>query len=136
MQLTGGTDPTVLPCINDRTLLALISETGLDLTKWPTKKHFASWLGLWPRRDQSGKRRRNRRGKHKNRAGQIFREAAQSLGGSKHLALGGFYKRLRARRGPQIANKAAARKLSGLYYDLLRYGKGYVEQGLAQYEQQ
>lgn len=136
MQLTGGTDPTVLPCINDRTLLGLISETGLDMTKWPTKKHFSSWMGLSPRSDQSGKRRRNRRGKHKNRAGQIFREAAHSLGGSKHLALGGFYRRLRARRGPQIANKAAARKLAGLYYDLLRYGKAYVEHGLEQYEQE
>ena len=135
MQLTGGLDPTVLPCINDRTLLGLIAETGLDMTKWPTKQHFASWLGLAPRTDQSGKCRRNRRSKHKNRAGQIFREAAHALGGSKYLALGGFYRRLRARGGPQIANKAAARKLAGLYYDLLRYGREYVEHGLAQYEQ-
>ena len=136
MQLTRGTDPTVLPCINDRTLLALLAETGLDLTKWPTKQHFSSWLGLAPKTDQSGKRRRKRRQAHKSRAGQIFREAAQSLGGSKYLALAGFYRRLRARRGPQIANMAAARKLAGLYYDLLRYGKEYVEHGLAQYEQE
>lgn len=134
MQLSRGTDPTVLPCINDRTLLGLIAETGLDMTKWPTRRHFCSWLALAPKTDASGKRRRKRRQPHYNRAGQIFREAAHSLGASKYLALAGFYRRLRARRGPQIANKAAARKLACLYYDLLRYGRDYVEQGLEEYE--
>ena len=136
LKLTSGTDPTVLPCINDRTLLALISETGTDMTKWPTEKHFSSWLGLSPRVDQSGKRRRNRRQRHKNRAGQIFREAARSLATSKYVALGGFYRRLRARRGPRVANVAAARKLAVWYYRMMRYGVAYVEHGLQAYEQQ
>ena len=136
MKLTGGTDPTVLPCINDRTLLALVAETGTDLSRWPTEKHFSSWLGLSPRTDQSGKRRRKRRVKHANRAGQIFRESARSLAQSKYLALGGFYRRVRARHGAAVAVKASARKLSVLYYRLMRYGVAYVEHGLAAYEQQ
>lgn len=136
MKLTGGNDPTVLPCINDRTLLALVAETGTEMSRWPSEKHFTSWLGLSPRTDQSGKRWRKRRVKHHNRAGQIFRESAQSLGGSKYLALGGFYRRVRARHGAAVAVKASARKLAVLYYRLMRYGVGYVEHGLAAYEQQ
>lgn len=136
MRLTEGKDPTVLPCITDLTLLELVSETGLDMSRWKTAKHFTSWLGLSPKTEQSGRRRRNRRGTHKNRAGQIFRECAQALARSKHLALGGFYRRIRARSGALVANVAAARKLAVLYYNLLRYGTTYVEEGLEHYEQQ
>jgi len=136
MQLTAGIDPTIVCCLNDRTILGLIAETGLDMTKWSKKSNFYSWLGLAPKTDTSGKRRRKRRQPHNNRAGQIFREAAQSLATTKHPALAGFYRRLRARRGPQVANKAAARKLAGLYYDLMRYGRQYIEQGMEEYERE
>jgi transposase len=134
MCLTQGKDPTVLPCITDLTLLQLVAETGLDMSRWKTAKHFTSWLGLAPTTDQSGSRRRKRRTRHKNEAGQIFRECARALARSKHLALGGFYRRVRARSGARVANVAAARKLAVLYYNMLRYGLDYVETGLAAYE--
>ena len=136
LQLTGGQDLAHLVGLTDHTVMKLLSETGTDISKWPTEKHFTSWAGLAPGSDQSGKRRRRRRRRHKNRVGQIFRECAQSVGQSKHLALGGFHRRLRARRGVRVATVATARKLAVLYYRMLKYGFAYVEQGLQAYEQQ
>ena len=132
MKLTGGRDASQLPGL---TLMKLISEVGTDMSRWPSAKHFVAWLGLSPGVHQSGKRRWRRRSRRKSRAGQIFRESAQSLAGSKHLALGGFYRRLRAKRGPAIAIVATARKLAIMFYNVLRYGMAYVEQGLHRYEQ-
>lgn len=136
LQLTGGRDLAHLVGLTDHTVLKLLSETGPDISKWPTEKHFTSWAGVAPGSHQSGKRRRRRRRRHKNRVGQIFRECAQAVGQSKHLALGGFYRRLRARRGVRVATVATARKLAVLYYRMLKYGFAYVEQGLQAYEQQ
>lgn len=135
LKLTGGRDASQLPGLTDLTLMKLISEVGTDMSRWPTTKHFVSWLGLSPSIHQSGKRRRRRRSRSKTRAGQIFRESAQSLAGSKYLALGGFCRRLRARRGPAVAIVATARKLAIMFYNVLRHGMHYVEEGLSRYEE-
>ncbi|MDR1080874.1 MAG: IS110 family transposase [Deltaproteobacteria bacterium] len=37
-----------IPGISVLMVLANISEIGPDMTRWPTLKHFASWLGLCP----------------------------------------------------------------------------------------
>ena len=70
----------------------------------------------------------------KNRAGQMFREMARSVGNSKYQALGGFYRRIKSRNGARVANKATARKIAVLYYRLMKFGFDYVEQGLKEYE--
>lgn len=136
VRIGQGKDAGQLPGMTNLTWLKLTAETGTDLSAWPTGKHFASWLGLAPKTDQSGNRRRRRRNKSRNRAGQILRECAQSLAESKNHALGAFYRKVRARRGPQIAIVAVARKLALMYYNLLRYGADYVERGVTHYEQQ
>jgi transposase len=134
VRLCGGNDATQLPTVTEYTILQLVSETGTDMSRWPTRKHFTSWLGLAPGSRQSGKRKRSQK-RFRGRAGQIFCLAAGSLPCSKHLALGGFYRRIRATCGGQVANIAAARKIAELYYNTLRYGNSYVEQGLQAYEQ-
>lgn len=136
MKLTGGRDAARLCGFTDLTLMKIISEVGTDVSVWPTDKHFTSWLGMAPGSHQSGKRRKRRRQRHQSRAGQIFRESAQSIARSKHLALGGFYRRVKARRGAPIAIVATARKLAIMFYNLMRYGKEYVEIGLLRYEEQ
>lgn len=134
MQLTGGKDASQLCGMTDLTLLNLIAEVGTDTSVWPTEKHFTSWLGLAPGTHQSGKKHRRRGKRTRSRAGEIFRESAQSIARSKYLALGGFYRRIKAKRGPGIAMKATARKLAVLFYRLMKYGWQYVEQGLEAYE--
>ena len=134
MLLTQGKDPTIIPGLTDNSLLQLIAEVGLDMTKWPTSGHFTSWLGLAPTIHQSGNTFKKRRFKKKTQAGQIFRVVAQSVGQSKYLALGGFYRRIKARSGAMVANVATARKLAVLFYNTLRHGLNFVEEGLKKYE--
>ena len=135
VRVCGGLDPTLIPAVGDYTLLQLLAEVGSDLTPWPTAKHFTSWLGLAPGSHQSGKR--NRRAKReRNRAGRLFCVIARTLAQSVDKGLGGFYRRLRARRGGLVANKALARKLAEMFWRVMVHGVEYVEQGLAQYEAQ
>ena len=135
-RLCGGKDPTQLPGVADYVLLQLLGEVGTELSKpWKTEKHFTAWLGLAPGSRQSGKRRGSQR-RSRNRAGRLFCVIARSVGRSVDKALGGFYRRIRARRGGLIANQALARKLASLFYQVLRYGMEYVERGLKAYEEQ
>ena len=134
-QMCGGRDLTQLPAHTHYSVLQLVGEVGTDLTKWPTEKHFNAWMGLAPGNHDSGKRRGHvKRGR--NRAGQLFCMMAQSLVRSKDVALGGFYRRMRARRGGLIATMALARKLGAWYWRVMVKGDAYVEQGLARYDAQ
>lgn len=134
LRLCGGRDVTAIAGIGDYLLLQLLAETGPDLKAWPSEKHFAAWLGLAPGSRQSGKRK-GRVKVQRNRAGRLFCAGARSLVNSVDKALGGFYRRLAARKGGLVAMKALGRKLAELYYRVLRYGLAYAEQGLRVYEQ-
>jgi transposase len=85
---------------------------------------------------QSGKMKKRVKGTSCNNAGQIFKESAQSLLNSKHIAIGSFIRRLKARKDSAIAIKAGARKLAEAYYNALTKGIDYVEQGTKKYEDQ
>jgi transposase len=132
--LNGGRDASVLPGLTDYSALQLASEVGTDLARWPTAKHFTAWLGLAPGAHQSGKRR-GRQARQRNRAGRVFCTVARSLANSTDKALGGFYRRIRARRGGLLANQALARKIATLYWNVMVKGLQFVEKGLAHYEQ-
>jgi transposase len=132
--LNGQRDASVLPGLTDYSILQLVSEVGTDLGRWPTAKHFTSWLGLAPGAHQSGKRR-GRQARQRNRAGRIFCVVARSLANSADKALGGFYRRIRARRGGLLANQALARKIASLYWNVMVKGLQFVEAGLKNYEQ-
>jgi transposase len=136
IKIFGGKDPTVLSGITDYTWMQLLSETGTELSRWPTEKHFTSWLGLSPGQHSSGKTKKNKRKAGRPKAGQIFRQIAQSLITSKHIALGAFGRKLRARKGPSIAIKSMARKLAVLYWRVMVKGLEYVENGIQKYEAQ
>jgi len=135
VKLCGGKDVTVLPAHTDYSLLQLLGEVGTDLRPWPTEKHFTAWLGVAPGSHQSGKRHRAV-GRKRNRAGRLFCVMARSLARSKHVALGGFYRRMAGRKGGLVANVALARKLAVLFWRVMVRGVSYVEHGLAQYEAQ
>ena len=134
-RLCGGKDPTTLPGVADHVLLQLIGELGTDLQKnWTTEKHFTAYLGLAPGSRQSGKRRGSQK-RSRNRAGRLFCVIARTVGRSVDKALGGFYRRLKGRRGGLVANLALARKLAELYWRLMVQGRAYVENGLKKYEE-
>lgn len=116
--------------------MQLLAETGPDLTRWPSEKHYTSWLGLSPGQNNSGKMRRNAKKKGQPVAGQIFRTIAQGLINSKDIAIGSFGRRLRGRKGPGIAIKAMARKVAVLYWRVMVKGLDYTEQGIKRYDEQ
>ncbi len=136
LKIFSGTDATQIPGITDYSWLQLYSELGKDLNNWPSEKHFTSWLGLAPGQHQSGKTNKSRNKKYRPKAGQIFRQIAQSLIESKKIALGAFGRKLKAKRGPGIAVKATARKLAVTYYRLMVHGGDFVEKGIKQYQEQ
>ena len=134
-RLCGGKDPTQLPGVADYVLLQLLGEVGTELRKhWNTEKHFTAWLGLAPGSRNSGKRRSSQR-RSRNRAGRLFCVIARSVGRSVDKALGGFYRRLKGRKGGLVANLALARKLAERFWRLMVHGKAYVEAGLKKYEE-
>lgn len=134
INIFDGKDATKIAGFTDYTWIQLLSETGSDLTKWPSEKHFTSWLGLSPGQHHSGKMRRNKR-KGKTAAGQIFKIMSQGLLNSKDIAIGAFGRRLRGRKGAPIAIKAMARKLAVLYWRVMVKGIEYAETGIKNYEE-
>ncbi|GAA3626466.1 IS110 family transposase [Flavivirga jejuensis] len=135
LNIFQGRDATVLPGITDYSWMQLLSETGTDLKKWKTEKHFTSWLGLAPKQHNSGKRNRNYKVKGTPKAGLIFKQAAVSILNSKRIALGAFGRKIRAKKGGLVAIKAIARKLAELYWKLFVNGLEYVEKGIKKYEE-
>ena len=131
-----GVDSTQINGIGPYTTLRLVAECGTDMAKWPTSKHFTSWLTLSPgNKISGGKVLSSRTRRTKNRATTLLRIAAVNIGKTQ-TALGAFYRRLAARVGKAKAVTATARKLAVLFYTLMRYGKAYVEPGADYYERQ
>ena len=61
LKIFDGKDATVLSGITDYSWMQLLSETGTDLSKWPSEKHYTSWLGLAPGQHTSGKMKKNKK---------------------------------------------------------------------------
>jgi len=130
-----GVDRTEVDGIDVGTALVILAEIGVDVSRFPTEKHFASWLGVCPRQHESN-RTKKRRGprKGKNRVAIALRMAAQGLARTQSpLAL--FYRRIKGRLGGKGAITATAHKLACLVYRMLKYGREYVRQSLTEYEQ-
>ena len=136
LNIFEGKDATLISGITDYSWVQLLSETGNDLGKWPSEKHFTSWLGLSPGQNDSGKKKKKVKKKGRPVAGQIFRTIAQGLINSKNIAIGAFGRRLRGRKGAAIAIKAMARKLAILYWRIMQKGLDFAEKGIKKYEEQ
>jgi transposase len=132
-QLTG-VDLTQLDAIGPYSALRLLAEIGTDMSRWPTAKHFTSWLTLAPKNKISGGRLLSSRTQPSaNRAAAVLRLATMSLGRT-DTALGAFYRRLAARVGKAKAITATARKLATLVYHTLKNGLVYRDPGAAAYD--
>jgi transposase len=132
----AGIDLTAIEGIDEIHALTLVSELGSDFTKWPTVKHFASWLGLCPNwKKTGGKVQSSKTRKGKNRAASALRLAAWSLVRSKSY-LGAYLRRQRARLGAPKAITATAHKLARILYNLMRHGIVYMKKDEAAYAEQ
>ena len=128
-------DATVLPGIGPLLLMDIITEVGIDLSKWPTEKHFASYVSCAPKHQISGGTVLSRRTqKSQQRAAVAFRQAAAVVTRT-DTALGAFYRRLAARMEKGKALVATARKIACLFYRFMQYGQAYAELGAEAYEE-
>lgn len=135
LKRVAGVDLTRIDGIKVNTVQTVITEAGLDMSKWPTEHHFASWIGLCPRNDGSGgKVQKKKTRKVVSRLATALRVAATTLRQSDSY-LGAQFRRLRSRLGPPKAITAMAAKLARLVYRMLKYGQQYVDAGTAQYEE-
>jgi transposase len=131
----SGVDALRVDGINLITFQTVVAEMGTDLANWfPTEYHFASWLGLTPRRDVSGgKVIRHTREKNRNRVAGVLRMAANALLRSDSY-LGARYRHLRTRLGSPKAIKAMARYLACIVYRLFTKGQAWVDRGAEHFE--
>ena len=131
----SGTDLTQIDGINIMTAQTVIAEVGVDMSRFPSEAHFASFLGLCPDNQITGGKVRHRGTKHvQNRAATALRMAASTLWRSKTY-LGAKFRRLRVRLGAPKAITAMAHMLARLVYRMLKYGEQYVDKGMNYYEE-
>ena len=130
-----GVDLTRINGIDVSTAMTIISEIGTDMSRFPSDKHFASWLGLCPGTRISGGKTLGSRTKHStNRATLALKQAAAALRTSQS-ALGAYFRRLCGRMDKAKAVTAAAHKLARLVYTMLTKGEEYADQGQLYYEE-
>jgi len=129
-----GVDLTRIDGIDVMVDQTLLSEVGLDMSRWKTESHFASWLGLCPDNRTSGDKVLSRGTRRViNRAATALRMAAITLMRSRTY-LGAQYRRLRTKLGAPKAITAMAHRLARLVYRMLKYGHRYVDKGADYYE--
>jgi hypothetical protein len=131
----AGVDFTLIDGLDALAVQTILSEVGLDPKRFPTVKHFCSWLGLCPgQKITGGKIKGSQTRRVVNRAANAFRLAAFSLTHSRS-ALGAFYRRVRSRLGAPKAITATAHKLARLFYQMWTTTGQYIDPGMNYYEQ-
>ena len=134
LQRITGVDLTRIDGVDVFVAQTMISEVGLDMSRWKTEAHFASWLGLCPDNRISGDKVLARGTRHVlNRDATALRLGASTLLKSQTY-LGAQYRRLRSKLGAPKAITAMAHRLARLVYRMLKYGQQYVDKGAEYYE--
>lgn len=131
----SGVDLSVVDGFGVSLAQTVIMEVGTDMSKFPSEKHFCSWLGLAPKHEISGaKVLKNKTMKTKNRAGQAFRMAAQSVKRA-DCVFGSLYRRLKGRLDKAQATVATAHMIARVVYRMLKYKVEYEKINVEEYEQ-
>ena len=131
----SGVDLTAIEGIGAQTAQIVMSEIGWDLSRFPSEKHFTSWLALCPDHRISAGKILSRQTRHApNRAANALRLAASTLEQSPS-ALGNYFRRMKGKLGATSAITATAHKLARIVYRLIKHGEAYVTLGQQEEEQ-
>jgi transposase len=132
-----GADLTTIDGVGVETAEVIVSEYGVNVSKFGTEKEFVSHLKLAPHRPVSGgKVLKKRRPQQKStRTAEALRNAATAVRNSRS-ALGAYFRRMARRKDSSIAVFATARKIATLVYRMLRWGQQYVDIGQEAYDKQ
>lgn len=119
-----------IPGVGKRTVEEVLAEIGVDMARFPSADHLASWAGLAPGKNESAGRNRSTRAPQGNRyVRAALVEAAQAAGHSRDTYLGAQFRRLAARRGKKRAAVAVAHSILIIFYHMIRDGTAYVDLG-------
>jgi transposase len=106
-----------IPGVAVRTAQVLIAECGLDMTRFPTVGHLASWAGICPGHHESAGRRRSGRTRPGPR---WLTEAAKAAARTKGTYLAAHHAQLRGRRGEAKAIGATRHDILVAYFHIVR----------------
>jgi transposase len=128
---------TEIPGISQLAARVVLSEIGLDMSRFETSGHLVSWAGLCPRNDESaGKRRSTRMKKGAPWLKTILVQCAWAAARTKGSYFQAQYHRLRSRRGSKKAICAVAASLLTTVYHMLKNGTCYQDLGPNHFDQQ
>lgn len=119
-EMSGGVDLSAIPGVGWTTILTLMSETGVDLSCFPTAKHFASWLGFSPNRKISGGKVLSAKTRKKSQPLALAIKDAANSAGNSHTRLGDWFRSIAYKKGRTVAIIATARKIATIIYAMLR----------------
>jgi len=125
-QLTGGVDLLQVDGISYQFIQTFLSEVGTDLSAFPSKDHFVSWLCLAPNKKVSGGKvisSKTRKSKHRLKV--AFKNTAVAVGKQKNSPLGHYYRSMKAKKGKGTAVTATARKIAIIVYNMIKKSEAY-----------
>jgi transposase len=121
---------TTIPGVDRRTAQAVVAEIGLDMNRFPSEGHLASWAAMCPGSNESaGKRRSSRTPKGNSWLKRALVQAAWAASHTKGTYLAAYYRRLAARRGRKRALVALGHTLLGIIYHMIRNRTLYADLG-------
>ncbi|MBF8377783.1 IS110 family transposase [Alicyclobacillus mali] len=126
-----------IPGVGRKAAEMIVAEVGLDMNRFPTAAHLASWAGLCPRNHESaGKRYSGKTRKGNGWLRETMVECARAAARSKNTRLSARYHRIAARRGTKRAAVALAHTLLIIVYHLLKHNVAYHDLGPDYYDRQ
>lgn len=130
-----GVDLTSLTGIQANAALQIMAEVGTDLSNFPTRKNFTSYLGFAPHNKITGGHIiSSKTDRKKSHAALAFKKVIPSISKGKS-SLSAFYHKIAAKKGTGVAITATCRKLAERYYDVITNGREYIEYGEELYKQ-
>lgn len=125
-----------IPGVGHRTAEVIAAEIGVDMSRFPTAGHLASWAGMCPGNNESaGKRKSGRTRKGSPWLREALTEAARAAARTRQTYLSAQYHRLAARRGAKRAAVAVGHTILIIAYHILKQGTTYTDLGANYYDE-
>ena len=119
-----------IPGVGREVAQVIIAELGVDMNRFPSAAHAASWAGLAPGKNESaGKNRSGKITPGNRHLKAMLVQAAHAVSRTKDNYLAAQFRRLAARRGKKRAAIAVAHSILVIAYHMLRDGTEYRDLG-------
>ena len=125
-----------IPGINARAAQTIVAEIGIDMSRFPTPHHLASWAGLCPGNNESAGKRRSGKTNFGNRhLKAMLVQVAWAAARTKKSYFHAMYHRIKSRRGHKKAVVAVAHAMLLVAWHLLSRKTDYVDLGPTHFDQ-